>query len=75
MKTCSCGIRYNKLPLDAKKNDLGYWFDCSCKSTLYIPSIAVIKKDLEKHPDIAHLAITTWDDVDEMEKEENGREL
>ncbi len=74
MKTCSCGKTFDVLPGNTIKNELGYWFNCDCNSTLFIPSIEVIKKQLAKHPDIAHLSITTWDDVNKMEKEYNVME-
>lgn len=36
-KYCGCG-RYNVLDRrKAAKNDLGYWQDCDCKSTLLFP--------------------------------------
>jgi hypothetical protein len=35
-KKCSCGKRFLSLPENHKKNELGYWFNCSCGSTLLV---------------------------------------
>jgi hypothetical protein len=36
-KYCSCGRKYEMIPESANKNELGYWFTCECKSTLFWP--------------------------------------
>lgn len=37
MKTCSCKKVYLSIPKLAKKNEDGYWFNCTCRSTLFWP--------------------------------------
>jgi hypothetical protein len=45
-KTCKCGKKYNELPKTAKewKDEaglIGWLFNCSCQSTLFIPSFTL----------------------------------
>ncbi len=35
-KECVCGEVYYFRPLDAKRLE-GYWYNCTCKSTLFWP--------------------------------------
>lgn len=36
MKICkNCGKGHPQRPSEAKKNELGWWWDCTCGSTLF----------------------------------------
>lgn len=34
-KTCNCGEKFKFIPTTAIQNKHGYWWNCSCKSTLF----------------------------------------
>ena len=36
-KICSCGQKSPTIPTTAKTNGLGYWWQCTCDSTQFIP--------------------------------------
>ncbi len=37
IKKCSCGQEHFVIPGDAGISDLGVFWNCSCKSTLFLP--------------------------------------
>lgn len=44
-KTCSCGNYFETVPTDNIKDEQGYWWNCSCKSTLFYPFNLVPRED------------------------------
>lgn len=60
LKVCGCGTSYSKLPETAKlfKDEnpdfCGYWFNCACRSTLFVPETDV----KAPHPSLWKLALS-----------------
>ena len=38
IKKCACGVEYTEIPATAVIQSALYWFDCSCGSTLTLPT-------------------------------------
>ena len=71
-KTCnSCSKLHEKLPEKTKFNELGAWFNCECKSTLFIPRrhlpVKFLIDELRRHPDVAFVDITFAEEINKME--------
>ena len=41
-KECSCGKRWDRVPRDHVRNDMGFWWNCGCRSTLFLPFDGVV---------------------------------
>lgn len=66
MKTCNrCGRQYSQPPPESQINEMGHWYTCPCKTTLFWPT---------QHPLLPQLREKRRELEDILERERRTRE-